>query len=158
MATDWLQTITKLTKLQRLGLHWCNLSMVLPPSPFNASNSLSDITLSGNEFSSSWIFPLVFYLSSSLSSLDLSSNKLQGEIPLSLRNMTSLTGLYLYRNQFTGEVPHLALPSSLIDLYLSENMFTGDATSVVKLQSAIKTNGGGLNPPPPPPTRVLTIA
>ncbi|CAI9774041.1 unnamed protein product [Fraxinus pennsylvanica] len=131
MATDWLQTITKLTKLQRLELYSCNLSMVLTPSPFNASNSLSDFRLSGNEFSSSWIFPLVFNLSSSLSYLDLRSNKLQGEIPLSLRNMTSLTGLDLSNNQFTGEEPHLALPSSLSYLYLSDNMFTGTVTQCI---------------------------
>ncbi|CAI9774035.1 unnamed protein product [Fraxinus pennsylvanica] len=129
--------------------------MVLPPSPFNASNSLSDITLSGNEFSSSWIFPLVFNLSSSLSSLDLGFNKLQGEIPISLRNMTSLTNLDLsynqftgqlphllgnmtsltfldlFGNQFTGEVPHLALPSSLSSLDLSHNMFTGTVTQCI---------------------------
>ncbi|CAA3003546.1 Hypothetical predicted protein [Olea europaea subsp. europaea] len=56
MATDWLQAITK---LQRLHLYSCDLPMVLLPSPFNVSNSLSDIWLSGNEFSSSCIFPLV---------------------------------------------------------------------------------------------------
>ncbi|CAI9774042.1 unnamed protein product [Fraxinus pennsylvanica] len=131
MATDWLQTITKLTQLEYLNLDSCNLSMVLPPSPYNASNSLSRLVLSGNELSSSWIFPLVFNLSNSLSFLDLRSNKLQGEIPVSLRNMTSLTSLYLSNNQFTGEVPHLALPSSLSYLDLSNNMFTGTVTQCI---------------------------
>ncbi|CAI9774040.1 unnamed protein product [Fraxinus pennsylvanica] len=138
MATDWLQTITKLTKLQLLELYSCNLSMVLPPSPFNASNSLSFIILSGNEFSSSWIFPLVFNLSSSLHFLGLFSNKLQGEIPVSLRNMTSLAGLDLFNNQFTGEVPHLALPSSLDYLDLSYNMFTGTVTRCIGSLSKLR--------------------
>ncbi|CAA3029408.1 receptor 12 isoform X1 [Olea europaea subsp. europaea] len=143
MATDWLQIITKLTQLQHLFLGSCNLPMVLPPSPFNASNSLSAFGLWGNEFSSSWIFPLVFNLSSSLTFLDLGSNKLQGEIPISLGNMSRLTSLYLYDNQFTGEVPCPALSSSLTDLDLADDMFNGTISqcigSLSKLESLYLT-------------------
>ncbi|XP_022891713.1 receptor-like protein 12 [Olea europaea var. sylvestris] len=139
MATDWLQIITKLTQLQHLFLDSCNLPMVLPPSPFNASNSLSAFGLTGNEFSSSWIFPLVFNLSSGLTLLDLSSNKLQGEIPISLGNMSRLTSLYLYGNQFTGEVPCPALSSSLTDLDLSNNMFNGTIPQCIGSLSKLKS-------------------
>ncbi|CAA2963330.1 LRR receptor-like serine threonine- kinase GSO1 [Olea europaea subsp. europaea] len=128
MATDWLQTITKLTKLQSLYLRSCNLPMVLPPSPFNASNSLSDLWLSGNEFSSSWIFPLVFNLSSSLTLLDLSSNKLQGEVPCRALS-SSLIYLDLSYNMFNGTIAQcIGSLSKLKYLYLVSNNFEGIIT------------------------------
>lgn len=145
MATNWLQTITQLTKLQDLYLYSCNLPMVLPLSPFNASNSLSYFWLLENEFSSSWIFPLVFNLSSSLTSLNLAFNKLQGEIPISLGNMSRLTSLYLFGNQLTGEVPCPALSSSLIGLDLSDNMFNGTIPQCIGSLSKLESLDLSLN-------------
>ncbi|CAA3001011.1 receptor EIX2 [Olea europaea subsp. europaea] len=139
MATDWFQTITKLNQLKSLFLPSCNLPMVLPSSPFNTSNSLLAFVVWENEFSSSWIFPLVFNLSSSLIFLDLSSNKLHGEIPISLGNMSTLTSLYLSDNQLTGKVPCPALSSSLIDLDLSRNMFNGTITQCIGSLSKLES-------------------
>ncbi|XP_022891711.1 receptor protein-tyrosine kinase CEPR2-like [Olea europaea var. sylvestris] len=139
MATNWLQTITKLTQLISLSLYSCDLPMVLPPSSFNVSNSLFDLTLTGNEFSSSWIFPLVFNLSSNLSFLDLTFNKLQGEIPISLGNMSSLTLLYLSDNQLTGDLPCSALSSSLTTLDLSHNMFNVTMTQCIRNLSKLES-------------------
>ncbi|XP_022866304.1 LRR receptor-like serine/threonine-protein kinase GSO1 [Olea europaea var. sylvestris] len=138
MATNWLQTITKLTKLQSLSLYSCNLPMVLPPSPFNASNSLSDFTLSRNEFSSSWIFPSVFNLSSSLNFLDLSFNKLRGEIPVSLMNTSSLEILRLFGNELTGDLSCPTLSSSLTTLDLFDNMFNGTIPQCIGSLSKLK--------------------
>ena len=41
----------------------------------------------------------------STDSLNLFANKLTGEIPIEIGNMTHLTELYLNNNQFTGEIP-----------------------------------------------------
>ncbi|XP_022883694.1 leucine-rich repeat receptor-like protein kinase PXC2 [Olea europaea var. sylvestris] len=136
---DWFQTITKLNQLKSLVLSSCNLPMVLPSSPFNTSNSLLQFVVVGNEFSSSRIFPLVFNLSSSLSFLDLSSNKLHGEIPISLGNMSGLTSLFLSHNQLTGKVPCPALSSSLTYLDLSRNMFNGTIAQCIGSLSKLES-------------------
>ncbi|KAF9684363.1 hypothetical protein SADUNF_Sadunf04G0110500 [Salix dunnii] len=62
----------------------------------------------------------------SLQVLDLSSCLISNAIPGSLGNLTSLTGLYLYHNNFTGMIPsNLGLLAGLSVLDLSANMFTG---------------------------------
>ncbi|CAK7329701.1 unnamed protein product [Dovyalis caffra] len=62
----------------------------------------------------------------SLQVLDLSSCSINNAIPGSLGNLTSLTGLYLYDNNFTGMIPSsLGQLVGLSVLDLSANMFTG---------------------------------
>ncbi|KAJ6395852.1 hypothetical protein OIU77_020996 [Salix suchowensis] len=62
----------------------------------------------------------------SLQVLDLSSCLISNAIPGSLGNLTSLTGLYLHDNNFTGMIPsNLGLLAGLSVLDLSANMFTG---------------------------------
>jgi len=62
----------------------------------------------------------------SLQVLDLSSCLISNAIPGSLGNLTSLTGLYLHDNNFTGMIPSsLRLLVGLSVLDLSANKFTG---------------------------------
>ncbi|KAH8510728.1 hypothetical protein H0E87_008311 [Populus deltoides] len=62
----------------------------------------------------------------SLQVLDLSSCLISNAIPGSLRNLISLTGLYLHDNNFTGMIPSsLGLLMGLSVLDLSANKFTG---------------------------------
>nr|XP_034902443.1 probable LRR receptor-like serine/threonine-protein kinase At2g16250 isoform X2 [Populus alba] len=62
----------------------------------------------------------------SLQVLDLSSCLISNAIPGSLGNLTSVTGLYLHDNNFTGMIPSsLGLLVGLSVLDLSANKFTG---------------------------------
>ncbi|XP_022866911.1 probable leucine-rich repeat receptor-like protein kinase At1g35710, partial [Olea europaea var. sylvestris] len=67
----------------------------------------------------------------SLTSLGLNSNKKQGEIPISLGNMSNLMSLNLYDNQLTRKVHFPTSSSSLIELDLSHNMFNGTTAQCV---------------------------
>ncbi|KAL2456739.1 disease resistance family protein/LRR family protein [Abeliophyllum distichum] len=171
MATNWLQTISKLIQLKVLDLSECDLPTVLPPLPstFNASNSLYQLDLFGNNLSSSCIFHWFVNFSSSLSYINLDFNKLQGpipddignllslshlslidnqlegEIPISLGNLSSLSYLDLSFNQLIGIVPHLALSSSLRHLSLYRNMFNGIVTQSIGSLSKLEYLNLGSN-------------
>ncbi|XP_077210748.1 putative LRR receptor-like serine/threonine-protein kinase At1g05700 isoform X1 [Tasmannia lanceolata] len=67
-----------------------------------------------------------------ITSLNLSSSGLSGEIAPSLGNLTSIVSLDLSRNNLTGAVPDfLANLSSLTFLNLRSNQFTGSIPSVL---------------------------
>jgi len=55
--------------------------------------------------------------------LDISNNGINGTLPTSLKNMTSLQELYLNSNQLSGSLPEL--PISLSDFDISDNSLTG---------------------------------
>ena len=55
----------------------------------------------------------------------LSGNNLTGRIPDDLSALTSLTILYLQKNQLTGPIPDLSRLTSLTTLWLNENQLTG---------------------------------
>ncbi len=64
---------------------------------------------------------------SSLEYLYLFETQLSGEIPAEFGSLSSLKQLYLYRNQLSGEIPAwLGDLSSLERLYLSENQLSGE--------------------------------
>ena len=59
--------------------------------------------------------------------LHLYSNRLTGEIPAELGNLTNLRWLYLRNNQLTGEIPaELGSLTNLKVLYLHRNQLTGE--------------------------------
>lgn len=64
-------------------------------------------------------------LPSSLISLDLSGNPLNGSIPSSLTNLTSLAYLHLGSCGLRGKLPAAPLPRPLTTLWLEGNNFTG---------------------------------
>ena len=64
---------------------------------------------------------------SNLVDLRLHANQLTGEIPEELGNLSNLEHLYLHANQLTGEIPaELGSLSNLVDLYLNINQLTGE--------------------------------
>lgn len=84
--------------------------------------SLEYLDLSANNFSTG--FPS-FTDCSYLQHLDFSSNKLYGDISVSLSNCKQLTFLNLTRNQFSGGLPSLPAGGTLQFLYLSGNDYHG---------------------------------
>ena len=91
--------------------------------------NLSDSCLHGQFNSNSTIFLLQRL--PFLTTLDLSSNELSGNIPSSLGNLSKLTTLDLSGNDFSGEIPSsLGNLSKLTTLNnLSQNKFTGKVPS-----------------------------
>ena len=71
-------------------------------------------------------------LSTSLNSLELYNNFLQGQIPQSIGNLTLLTYLRLDNNQLTGPLPDsLGNLRLLIELALEENQLSGHLINLV---------------------------
>lgn len=56
--------------------------------------------------------------------LDLSGNKFEGQIPFELNDLKDLTGLFLQRNNFSGELPSIDI-ERLVDFNVSENGLNG---------------------------------
>ncbi|KAF9606177.1 hypothetical protein IFM89_023632 [Coptis chinensis] len=62
--------------------------------------------------------------SSRVTSIDLSSQSLQGSLPTDLNQLTNLQTLALQRNHFSGPLPSFANLSNLQQLFLDSNNFT----------------------------------
>ncbi|XP_022891710.1 LRR receptor-like serine/threonine-protein kinase FLS2 [Olea europaea var. sylvestris] len=123
MATDWLQAITKLTKLQNLELDSCNLPMLL--DCFANLRNLFYLNLAHNNFSGK--IPSI----NVTSSLHLQNNSFTGEIPTFLRNCTSLTFIDLSQNKLIGNIPIWVGDTwtYLVFLSLRSNEFFGSIPS-----------------------------
>ena len=61
-----------------------------------------------------------------LQSLDLHDNELTGDIPSELGDLTRLQYLLLYDNKLTGEVPEFSESSRLFSVYLNDNNLSGN--------------------------------
>ncbi|KAK4562558.1 hypothetical protein RGQ29_005167 [Quercus rubra] len=131
---DWLDAINMLPSLVELGLFFCKLHKL--PQNFNhvKFTSLKILDLSLNNFSSTipdWLFDI----GHSLVYLNLSRCQLHGVIPDAFRNLTSLMSLDLSENNLEGPIPlTLGLfqeqgernrSSSLRKLFLSSNGLNG---------------------------------
>ncbi|GLT38425.1 hypothetical protein SLA2020_126780 [Shorea laevis] len=124
-------SIGNLSQLTYLKLYSNNFNGQIPTSLANLTQ-LTFLDLSYNQFSGPippWIFtlPLLQYLS-------LNNNQFQGQINQfqqnSLTNLTQLTCLYLYNNQFFGPIPaSIGNLSQLTYLSLSFNNFNGQTPS-----------------------------
>nr|AKT94832.1 leucine-rich repeat transmembrane protein kinase [Populus tomentosa] len=123
--------------VQRIVLWNTSLSGVLSPA-LSGLRSLRILTLFGNKFTSNipqeyaelstlWKINLSSNaLSGFLRELDVSGNALDGEIPNTLDNLTSLEVLDLRRNQLDGSIPEtLGSLSNLKLLELSQNNLSG---------------------------------
>ncbi|KAK4413248.1 Receptor-like protein EIX2 [Sesamum alatum] len=150
--TNWLRGIRRLSSLNELYLNSCEIPQLTPSSLdlfLNSSSaSLAFLDLSSTELNSlvfSWLvntsttlvsvelsdnrldglIPDAFGSSVFLEYLDLSGNQLQGEIPRSFSNLSRLHVLDLSHNRLSGLVPELRGFVSLRELHLSHNKLTG---------------------------------
>ncbi|XP_011005468.1 PREDICTED: probable LRR receptor-like serine/threonine-protein kinase At1g34110, partial [Populus euphratica] len=130
-ATDWMEMVNKVPFLEVLQLSECDLSSSSPPSlsSTNSSKSLAVIDLSYNRIASS-TFNWMANFSNSLVDLHLSNNELQGSIREAFANMTSLRTLDLSSNQLQGDLSSFRQMCNLNELYISGNNLTGELSQL----------------------------
>ncbi|GKV17511.1 hypothetical protein SLEP1_g28009 [Rubroshorea leprosula] len=130
-ASDWLQVTNQLPSLVTLRLSYCQLGHI-PPLPNVNFSSLEIIDLSSNGLSNPFVPPWIFDLDS-LVSLDLSHNAFQGQIPDSLKNLsTRLTCLNLASNSFYSSIPDWLYSFSHLELLnLAYNSLEGTISDAI---------------------------
>ncbi|CAA3023969.1 receptor-like protein 12 [Olea europaea var. sylvestris] len=140
--TNWLLHITRLPFLEELYLSFCQLSTTVPYLDIFTNSSLpylSILDLSGNDLTSSFAFHWLFNLSASLTSIDLSYNRLEGPIPDAFGELIFLEKLVLRNNTFRRGFPKsLGNLSHLYELDISCNELNGPLRDVTKF-SSLKT-------------------
>ncbi|XP_059638386.1 cuscuta receptor 1-like isoform X2 [Cornus florida] len=120
LNNDFLSSIQVMTSLKQLSLQHCGLTGTLPAPGLCELRTLQHLDLSGNKLEGN--LPGCLGKLSSLRFLDLSSNQFTGNIS-PLIQMTSLRFLDLSSNQFTGNISPLVQMTSLEHLVLSNNRF-----------------------------------
>ncbi|KAG8378722.1 hypothetical protein BUALT_Bualt07G0014800 [Buddleja alternifolia] len=135
MATDWLPAISKLTFIEELHLGFCELADIVPSSlPYvNASTPLAILDLSFNNLTLASTIPWFSNFSKVLSSIDLSLNYIFGPIPDdAFKDMKSLSYLHLSDCGIEGGIPKsLGNLTTLISLTLFENDMTGHLSEIM---------------------------
>ncbi|CAK9163988.1 unnamed protein product [Ilex paraguariensis] len=119
------QEITTLRNLESLHLGYNDMAGEIPPS-IGALTSLKALSLTSNKLNGS--LPVEgFCKLRCLQELDLSINNFEGNLPSCLSNLTSLRLLKLSENSFGGTIPPTLFPSlkSLEYVSLSYNHFEG---------------------------------
>ncbi|XP_039118219.1 receptor-like protein 43 [Dioscorea cayenensis subsp. rotundata] len=112
------------SSLTELSLSSCRLKGLFPRSMFELLN-LKTLDLSFNPMLAGFLPE--FLLNSSLEALTISNTNFSGSLPNSLRNLKSLTSLYLDGCNFSGPIPlSIWNLSQLTDLDLSYNHFSGE--------------------------------
>ncbi|XP_017223017.2 receptor-like protein EIX1 [Daucus carota subsp. sativus] len=139
--SHWVSLIYKLPSLSVLHLNHCNLRIGAQSSSFaNSSAPISVLHLNGNQLDSS-IFDWISNLNASIVDLDLGDNKLQdlsynqleGMVPNSFHNLSSLQTADFTHNNLTGNLQDLLylLPEATLQtLLISENQLTGTLSDI----------------------------
>ncbi|CAL5210888.1 unnamed protein product [Lathyrus oleraceus] len=116
-------TIGNLKLLYELDLSYCKFSGILPNSLSNLTK-LRYIDLSSNSFTG----PMPsFYMAKNLTQLDLSHNRLSGEVPTSshFEGLHKLVNIDLRDNFFNGSIPSSLFTLMLLQkIQLSSNQFS----------------------------------
>ncbi|TYI91991.1 hypothetical protein E1A91_D02G034900v1, partial [Gossypium mustelinum] len=116
--------------LRFVDLSQNNFSGTVPFWLFENNTKLEDLILKGNSFTGP--LTLLSTPNSNVSSIDMSDNKIQGNIPPCLSVMKNLSMLDLSNNQLAGKVPQeLVRKSSLFLLRLSNNNLNGNVVPVI---------------------------
>ncbi|CAJ1976848.1 unnamed protein product [Sphenostylis stenocarpa] len=127
--TKWLQLVIMLPSLLELHMRHCQLEDLSPSLQYANFTALKVLSLPGNGFHSElpkWLFNL----SCDISSIDLGSNLLKGQLPEALLNLQHLEALELDDNNFNGPIPHwLGEFQHLQHVNLRKNMFSGSIPS-----------------------------
>ncbi|KAJ6792660.1 putative LRR receptor-like serine/threonine-protein kinase GSO1 [Iris pallida] len=112
-----------LTRLEFLNLSHNHFHGTIPNINFSVLQALD---LSGNSFFGPLTLPLSSIVGGVLKYLILSQNQLNGSMPMSLCNFTSLRILNLSNNKLTGRIPPcLNMSNQIKVLDLSNNSLTG---------------------------------
>ncbi|XP_052185352.1 receptor-like protein EIX2 [Diospyros lotus] len=126
-AVDWLHEVSSLPSLSKLYLDGCELENMTPSLEHVNFTSLTSLVLSSNNFNCEipkWLFNL-----SNLQNLQLGDNSLYGLIPESLGNLSSLGSLDLSYNQLNGTLPtSIWVLSNLEFLNIRNNLLEGIVT------------------------------
>ncbi|XP_054791207.1 receptor-like protein EIX2, partial [Prosopis cineraria] len=122
--TKWLEFVAMLPSLSELHLRSCGLRD-FPRISYVNFTSLSTLDLSFNLLNSELPYSL-FNLTNDISVLDLSHNGFYGKVPMSLFKLPKLKQLSLSFNSIKGSIPDLiGQHEQLQHLFLRENSFNG---------------------------------
>ncbi|KAK7279868.1 hypothetical protein RJT34_24927 [Clitoria ternatea] len=136
---NWLQSVTMLQSLRELHLEGCQLENLYPSLDYANFTSLRVLNLADNHFVSelpTWLFNL----SCDIMHIDLSKNKIRGQLSKTLPNHERIKSLGLSTNVLDGPIPYYWLGQfkQLQELDLSYNSFSGPIpTSLGNLSSLI---------------------
>ncbi|KAL5567834.1 hypothetical protein UlMin_024409 [Ulmus minor] len=132
-VASWPQSVSKLPSLLELRLNSCNLPDASPRSLplINSTSSLRVLQLNNNNLNSSivsWVVNVGKNLANKLTELDLSNNQFWGPFP-DFKKFSSLKNLILDNNQLNGSVPEsIGQVSTLEQLSFASNSFRGVLT------------------------------
>ncbi|KAK1422755.1 hypothetical protein QVD17_18041 [Tagetes erecta] len=114
--------LVKLPYIRSLDLAYNYLSGTIPPEW--GATQLQDISLLGNRLTGE--IPKELGNITTLTTLDLEANRLSGTVPSELGRLPNLNSLRLSSNRFTGRLPTtLGQLRNLTDFRINENNFSG---------------------------------
>ncbi|XWS13485.1 hypothetical protein CRYUN_Cryun36dG0041100 [Craigia yunnanensis] len=116
----------------------CNFSGTVPLWLLEKNPKLENLFLMGNSFTGPLLLPSVFNLN--VSSIDISDNKLQGQIPTNICSIfPNLDRLFLSKNALEGNIPPcLSGMSDLSFLDLSDNQLSGRVPEELIMRSSLQ--------------------
>ncbi|CDY36296.1 BnaA01g31220D [Brassica napus] len=123
-------SIGNLSHLTHLNLNFNQISEI--PSSFGNLNQLTSLDVSINKLNGSFSIALLnLTKSQNMEWLDISNNKIKGQVPGWLWTLPNLTDLNLSNNTFTGFGNSMKHGLSMEQLFASNNNFTGNIPSFI---------------------------